>query len=196
MSIRGAVAWTLCLALLLSACGGSSGSAPGDAVDQVLDSAVDQSESGPPNMVEQIQEGVVVSVAETSMGTILVDGNGFALYVLTEDLLNTPSCYGECQATWPPLLTIGAPEAGDGIEAEKLGVATRNDGTFQVSYAGKPLYLHVSDVAPGDTFGHGLGDVWLVLSPSGIPLGGTVGDTTSGTEIEAGEEEYNPDAYY
>ena len=126
--------------------------------------------------------------AETGLGTVLVSGAGLTLYVLTEDSLNTPSCYDECTESWRPLLVEGDPEAGPGIDASKLAVATRNDGTLQVTYFGRPLYLFTEDTSPGDTLGHGKGS-WLVLSPSGELLKGP-------SDADSYDEEYNPDDYY
>src|SRR6266705_1072061 len=47
-----------------------------------------------------------------------------------------PTCYAACAATWPPLLTHGAPTAKLGATASDLGTTTRTDGTTEVTYAG------------------------------------------------------------
>lgn len=56
------------------------------------------------------------------------------------------ACRGICAAVpWPPVLTSMQPEAGPGIEQQGLGTIARSDGTLQVTYKGKPLYLFYQD---------------------------------------------------
>ena len=52
------------------------------------------------------------------------------------------ACSGACAVRWMPVLTTGAPLAADGVSTKDLGVAQRADGTDQVSYKGRPLYLY------------------------------------------------------
>jgi predicted lipoprotein with Yx(FWY)xxD motif len=55
-------------------------------------------------------------------------------------------CSGVCAAVpWPPVLTSMQPQAGPGIDQEDLGTIERPDGTHQVTYKGKPLYLFYED---------------------------------------------------
>ncbi len=100
-------------------------------------------------------------------GSILTDAQGRTLYLLTKDGPNTPTCFAACAQLWPPLLTSGAPMAGSGVDASKLGTVTRSDGGTQVTYNGHPVYLVAQDANPGDTNGQGFGGVWFVVSPSG-----------------------------
>ncbi len=56
------------------------------------------------------------------------------------------ACQGICAAVpWPPVLTSGQPEAGPGVDQNALGIVVRPDGTDQVTYNGKPLYLFYQD---------------------------------------------------
>jgi predicted lipoprotein with Yx(FWY)xxD motif len=78
---------------------------------------------------------------------------GFPAYTLTgdrsharsHDTEHDNSCQGPCAVYWPPLLTTGRPEAGPGIDTPALGTITRPDGTHQVTYHGRPLYLFNGD---------------------------------------------------
>ena len=40
---------------------------------------------------------------------------------------------------------------------------TRDDGSKQWAYKGKPVYLWVKDKKPGDKTGHGVREVWHVI---------------------------------
>lgn len=101
------------------------------------------------------------------LGSFLVDDKGMALYLFTKDTPNTSSCYGGCATAWPPLLTTGAPVAGNGIDTAKLGTTKRTDGTTQVTYNGWPLYYYAKDKAAGDVTGQEVGGVWYVVSAAG-----------------------------
>ncbi len=105
------------------------------------------------------------------LGSILVDGSGRTLYLLTKDTPNTPSCYAACAQTWPPLLaSSGSPNASSGVDAARVGTAIRTDGTTQVTFNGWPLYYYSGDTAPGDANGQGINGVWFAVSPDGSPM--------------------------
>jgi len=104
---------------------------------------------------------------DDKLGSFLVDDKGMSLYLFTKDTPNTSVCYDKCAAAWPPLLTTGAPVAGQGVDTSKFGTTTRQDGSMQVTYNGWPLYYFAKDKAPGDVTGQGVGDVWFVVSAAG-----------------------------
>jgi predicted lipoprotein with Yx(FWY)xxD motif len=55
------------------------------------------------------------------------------------------SCRALCAQYWPPVLTSGPPAAGSGVDQHALGTMRRPDGTQQVTYKGRPLYLFADD---------------------------------------------------
>ena len=106
-------------------------------------------------------------VADSSLGKILVDDKGMALYMYTKDTPNVTVCYDQCATNWPPLLTKNKPTPGAGVDASLFGSTTRKDGSTQVTYKGWPLYYYIKDTASGDVKGQNVGKVWYVLSPAG-----------------------------
>lgn len=123
--------------------------------------------------------GATVAVRDTDLGTILVSNDGLTLYLFEQDTGSESTCYDACAGAWPPLTTSGEPQAGDGVDASKLGTTDRTDGSTQVTYDGHPLYFFVQDSAPGDTNGQGVdgfGAEWYVLSPAGDKIEGNADD--------------------
>lgn len=117
--------------------------------------------------------GAALAIGSTSLGDVVVDADGMTLYMFDEDAQGEPStCYDGCASAWPPLLTEGEPQAGDGVDPALLGVAERTDGTAQVTYDGWPLYYWAQDGASGDVAGQGVNDVWWVLGADGVPIRG------------------------
>ena len=114
--------------------------------------------------------GATVATATSSLGRVLVDGQGRTLYLFEKDKRGRSACSGTCATYWPPLRTKGKPIAVRGVERSLLGVTRRADGTSQVTYGGHPLYLFVLDTKPGQTKGqdlHDFGAAWDVVSPAG-----------------------------
>jgi predicted lipoprotein with Yx(FWY)xxD motif len=59
------------------------------------------------------------------------------------------ACHGLCAVYWPPLLTSARPVAGAGVDQHALGFIVRPDGSHQVTYNGRPLYLFYKDAYIG-----------------------------------------------
>ena len=133
------------LALLVSACGAATPTAPAAGAAVVVDAG-----------------------QNATLGSFLVDSKGMTLYLYTKDSPNTSNCYVACATAWPPLLTSGTPTAGAGVTAALLGTTKRTDGTTQVTYNGWPLYYWVNDKNPGDTTGENVQNVWFVMTPAGM----------------------------
>lgn len=111
-----------------------------------------------------------ISIASSSLGDILQDGEGRTLYLFNPDAQGDPTCYDDCAAAWPAFTEEVT--AGDGVDASLLGTATRTDGAVQVTYNGWPLYYFSGDAAPGDTNGQGLNDIWWVVDATGTAVTG------------------------
>jgi predicted lipoprotein with Yx(FWY)xxD motif len=91
---------------------------------------------------------------------MLVDQNGMTLYTYDKDSDGKSACNGQCAQNWPPLMA----EAGAKAEGE-WSVITRDDGSMQWAYDGKPVYTFVMDKKAGDVTGDGKMGVWHVGKP-------------------------------
>ena len=113
---------------------------------------------------------LALGTADTSLGSILVDGKGMTLYMFTKDTQgsNASACTGQCLIAWPPL--FGKPTAGKGADDSKLGSFALPDGSIQATYNGWPLYYWKDDAKAGDATGQKVGGVWFVLDRDGEPI--------------------------
>jgi predicted lipoprotein with Yx(FWY)xxD motif len=95
-------------------------------------------------------------------GGALVGPNGMTLYTFAKDPAGAGKslCVAQCAANWPPL----AAAAGDAASGD-WSVITRDDGSKQWAYKGKPLYYWTKDQKPGDRTGDGFRNVWSVARP-------------------------------
>jgi predicted lipoprotein with Yx(FWY)xxD motif len=137
----------------------------------------------PPTSNASSDAAATVRVANSSLGSILVDSSGRTLYLFKADSGTMSACSGACATVWPPLLVTGKPTADGGLTASKLGTITRSDGTHQVTYNGHPLYLFVKDTKPGQTTGQGVnafGAAWFALTPSGNQASAPASSSGSG----------------
>jgi len=110
-------------------------------------------------------ENVGVKIMEKELvGSYLADGNGITLYSSTRDEKNISNCNEGCAVNWPPFYADPAAVI-QGCESSDFVTITRTDGRDQTTYKGMPLYYFKNDKYPGDTFGHGIGDVWFLVTP-------------------------------
>lgn len=93
---------------------------------------------------------------------MLVGPNRMTLYTFDRDPAGAGKsvCNGPCATNWPPLMaTAGASATGD------YSIVTRDDGSKQWAFKGKPLYYWVKDSKPGDKTGDGFNNVWRIARP-------------------------------
>jgi predicted lipoprotein with Yx(FWY)xxD motif len=96
------------------------------------------------------------------LGTFLVDAKGMTLYIFDNDKdPGKSTCNEGCAKAWPPF----GPKAGDPAPVAPLSVITRDDGSKQYAYKGKPLYYYAKDQKAGDTTGQAVGKRWWVVKP-------------------------------
>jgi predicted lipoprotein with Yx(FWY)xxD motif len=96
------------------------------------------------------------------LGTILTGSNGMTVYTFASDKEPGKSaCNGPCAENWPPF----KPETNAPAPNAPLSVITRDDGSKQYAWKGKPLYYWKNDKKAGDVSGHKVRDVWFVAQP-------------------------------
>lgn len=107
-------------------------------------------------------------VADSSLGEIVVDGEGMTVYMFDNDTQggDASTCEGACAANWPAVTAESEMPEIEGVAGE-VGTIAGIDGGMQVTLNGWPLYYFAGDAAAGDVNGQGVNEVWWVLSPEG-----------------------------
>lgn len=139
--------------LTLSACGGGSSSST---ATQPSSSAKGAAATGG------------LHVASTSLGKVVVDGQGRTVYMLSADSKNHATCDASCQHYWPPTPAGKA----SGVAATVGSTALPGGGSTQ-TVGGWPVYTYSGDQNPGDVNGEGInefGGIWYAVSTNGTPV--------------------------
>lgn len=119
--------------------------------------------------------------SKSALGQFLTDANGMTLYYFKNDTKgsNRSVCVGQCSTLWPAFsslnIMVNAPLKQGDISSFIRG----DNNTEQIAYQGWPLYYYYLDKKPGDTFGHGVGGVWSVISPNVAST--SISTTSAGT---------------
>jgi len=107
-----------------------------------------------------------LAAAQTAPATAkdgaLVGPNDMTLYTFDKDTAGNGKsvCNGGCATNWPPLMA----RTEDKVSGD-WSIITRDDGSKQWAYKGKPLYFWAKDAKPGDKTGDGINQVWHTAKP-------------------------------
>jgi predicted lipoprotein with Yx(FWY)xxD motif len=110
------------------------------------------------------------------VGTVLVNGNGQTLYLLSSEQGGKLTCTDAngCTKVWPDTeLPSGktAGIAGTGVQASLLSTVKSPDGKLYVTYNTFPLYTYTGDTKTGTAAGQGItsfGGTWAAITPAGV----------------------------
>ncbi|MEH0167727.1 hypothetical protein [Roseateles microcysteis] len=98
--------------------------------------------------------------AKSMDGALVGSANAMTLYTFDKDGGGKSMCNGPCATNWPPLMA-----SADAAASGEWSIITRDDGSKQWAYKGKPLYFWVKDAKPGDRTGDGFNKVWHTATP-------------------------------
>ena len=111
------------------------------------------------------------------LGTVLVNGQGQTLYMLTSEQGGKITCTSAngCVQVWPETVVANGTTAtaGSGVQSSLLGTVKGASGSLEVTYNHWPLYTFTGDSGPGVAHGQGLvnfGGTWYVLNAAGNPV--------------------------
>ena len=173
--VRSAVAVVVPLIALAGCSSSSNSSTPSVTTPSTIPSTSSTGSTGSTgSTLDKIPSGTAtVDNATTALGTVLVDGTGFVLYVFTPDGIGPPTCVDTCATAWPPVTGTGiAVATGIPVTPGQFKLVARPDGATQLTANGHPLYRYSGDTKPGETNGQGLGNQWYVAGTDGNPIKG------------------------
>ena len=166
-------------ALALAACG-SSGSAGASSTSSGSNGSASSSTSaaGSSTASSQAAAPTISTATVAGFGTVLVNGDGRTLYLLTSEKGGKITCTDAngCTKVWPDTELpsgVTAAKAGSGIQTSLLGTVKDASGSLYVTYGGYPLYTFAGDSSAGEAKGEGItsfGGTWYVISASGQPV--------------------------
>jgi predicted lipoprotein with Yx(FWY)xxD motif len=122
---------------------------------------------------------ITVKAADVpKVGTVLVNGDGRTLYVLSSEKGGKITCTDDngCTKVWPDTeLPKGVTQgvAGSGVQASLLGSVKSASGDVYLTYATWPLYTFSGDPGPGTANGEGIttfGGTWTAITPAGAAV--------------------------
>jgi len=163
-------------ALGIAALTGSGSSPTGGSTQQGSPSSASSSPagSGPAASAPAAAGPVVLKTASTSLGTIVVNEKGMAVYFFDKDTANSgkSACDAGCSMMWPAVKAATPMPGVDGVTG-KVGTISRDDGTLQATVNGRPVYTYAKDMAAGDVKGQGVGGIWWAVAPGGDKVSGS-----------------------
>jgi predicted lipoprotein with Yx(FWY)xxD motif len=118
----------------------------------------------------------VATATIPGVGTVLVNGNGQTLYLLSSEQGGKLTCTDAngCTKVWPDTeLPSGktAGIAGTGVQASLLSTVKTADGKLYLTYNTFPLYTFTGDTKTGTAAGQGItsfGGTWSAITPAGV----------------------------
>jgi predicted lipoprotein with Yx(FWY)xxD motif len=110
-----------------------------------------------------------LSINSTKLGNVITDGKGRTLYFHSNDITTTTTNIGTNDAKWPPY-TSNNPRIDFAINPDKNPLTVKDDfgtlkldnGKFQITYKGWPLYYNAADTLKGNISGEAVGKKWYV----------------------------------
>jgi predicted lipoprotein with Yx(FWY)xxD motif len=162
-------------AIAVAACGASAGTSASGSGSSSAASSASAGAAGATS-----SSAVTVSTKNVpGVGTVLVNGKGQTLYLLTSEKGGKITCTASngCTQAWPettlPSGTTAA-KAGTGVQSSLLGTVKGATGAMEVTYNGWPLYTFAGDSgAAGVAHGQAqtsFGGTWYVLNTAGNPV--------------------------
>ncbi len=83
-----------------------------------------------------------------------------SLYFYSKDANGVSKCNGACAKAWPPALMPAGTQM-----PESYSLIKRDDGTMQIAFKGRPMYLYIKDRKIGDIKGDGAQGLWTLARP-------------------------------
>lgn len=173
-------------AAMLAACGTPDAPQASPATSNVADSSplnllqgTAKSNNATPNTGDWAPQGAPAAVAHSwvqlragkagDLDPVVLNAANKVIYVFDKDEKNKSNCVDQCKVTWPPVeISNPGKVFVAGLNPRDLSTIKRpDDGNYQITLKGKPLYTFSKDLKPFDTNGEAVGNTWWAVTPDG-----------------------------
>ena len=100
------------------------------------------SSSSSNNSATQVNNAVLITKNDATVGVFLADPSGNALYTYGSDTKGVSNCTGSCLSSWPAYQDKGSTT---GLPANVSTIKRTDNGQIQYTYKGMPLYYFIGD---------------------------------------------------
>jgi predicted lipoprotein with Yx(FWY)xxD motif len=162
---------------LAAACGGASAPAASSAAaPSAAPSAAPQGHdmagmTGMESMPGMSDAAVQLYAVQTgTLGIVVTDGAGRVVYGSDKDATDPPTsrCTGACAQQWLPVVVAQGDEPDlEGVQPDKVGRVTRDDGSSQLTIGGWPVYVNKDDTGELKKAAADADGTWFPVSPQG-----------------------------
>lgn len=113
-----------------------------------------------------VNNSVVQTKTDSSIGSYLADLSGKALYTYGGDGSGVSKCIGACLVSWPAYIDTGATT---GLPSGFGTIKRADNSQMQYTYNGMPLYYFASD-GNGQVTGNGVGHFQVAKPGATMPI--------------------------
>lgn len=131
--------------------------------------------NGADNPPKAGDEATLSATNSTTVGIAVINRAGSTLYRFDNDTNNPPrsNCRGSCINTWVPAKPGDGEITTRGVSRRMVDKIKRDDGSWQLTLGGWPLYSFTGDKQPGQVNGQGVGGTWWAIGPTGAKSSAT-----------------------
>lgn len=138
-----------------------------------------------------VDNAVLVTKTDASIGQYLADPGGKALYTYNGDSSGVSNCTGSCLANWPAYVDKGSTTD---LPAGVSTIKRTDNGQVQYTYNGMPLYYFISDSA-GQVTGDGV-ENFKVAKPAASSSSGSTSPSSSSSSPSSSSSSSSPSYNY
>lgn len=134
-----------------------------------------------------VNNAVLITKTDGSIGQYLADPSGKPLYTYGADSSGVSNCTGSCLASWPAYVDKGSTS---GLPADVGTIKRSDNGQTQYTYLGMPLYYFASDSA-GHVTGDGVDNFKVAKPSSSSGSGSSSSQSSQSSQSGSGSSGYS-----
>jgi predicted lipoprotein with Yx(FWY)xxD motif len=138
------------------------------------------------NNVAAVNDGIVLTKTNSSVGQYLTNPDGRTLYTYNADTSGVSNCTGSCLVAWPAYQDTGSTT---GLPAGISTIKRTDNGQTQYTYNGLPLYFFASESA-GQVTGNGVQNFTVAKPASTTSSSSTTATPSTSSSTSSSSSNY------